>query len=321
MGSGGVVCGQPAIGSHTVMRKMLKQIARDGHVYHHSATIQDIDKAQGKPAVKLIGVNRASALPVFCSSHDGVSFAPLEQVPFTGSSEQCFLLAYRAVCLEYLKKLNQANDIDFMRDIVDRGRSVLDQMELQTQIAAYELGVRTSVRDMEKHKAEYDSALLARDFSQVRAFQVSFASVPEILCAGALYPECDFDGKSIGNLANLDRTPELITFSLISTDTGGAFVFAWLDSSDGPCRQLASSLDRLQDGEVPQAIVRFVFEFCENQYLNPYWWDNLDSSTKTALLDRFATSASPFEPRVHRTCLGNDGLSPVAWQVTNRSWL
>jgi len=104
---------------------------------------------------------------------------------------------------------------------VHRGRSVLVQMELQTQIAAYEPGVRTSARDMEKHKAEYDSVLLTREFSRVRAFQITLASAPEILCAGALYPECDFDGKSIGNLANLDRTPELITFSLISTDTGG----------------------------------------------------------------------------------------------------
>jgi hypothetical protein len=173
---------------------------------------------------------------------------------------------------------------------------------------------------MEKHKDEYDAILLARDFSPVRAFQVSLTSVPEILCAGALYPECDFDGKSIGNLANLDCTPELITFSLISTDTGGAFVFAWLESSDGPCRQLASSLDRLQDHEVIQAIVRFVFEFCENRYLNPDWWDNLDSRTRTAMLDRFATSASPFEPRAHKTCLRSDGLSPVAWHVSGRNW-
>jgi hypothetical protein len=319
-GPRGVVCGQPAIGSHTVMRKMLKQIARDGHVYHHSGTIQDIDKTQGKPALKLIGVNRASALPVFCSPHDGVSFAPLEQLPFTGSAEQCFLLAYRAVCLEYLKKRNQGNEIDFLRDNVDRGKSVLDQVELQRHLAAYELAVRASVRDMEKHKDEYDAILLARDFSPVRAFQVSLTSVPEILCAGALYPECDFDGKSIGNLANLDCTPELITFSLISTDTGGAFVFAWLESSDGPCRQLASSLDRLQDHEVIQAIVRFVFEFCENRYLNPDWWDNLDSRTRTAMLDRFATSASPFEPRAHKTCLRSDGLSPVAWHVSGRNW-
>src|SRR5215475_16094288 len=53
------VCGKPAIASHSVPRKMLKQIARDGHVYYYSDALQDITKAGGKPVIKLIGVNDA----------------------------------------------------------------------------------------------------------------------------------------------------------------------------------------------------------------------------------------------------------------------
>ena len=45
----GGICGKPAISSHSVPRKMLKQIARKGHVYNHSATLQDM----GKRAVAL----------------------------------------------------------------------------------------------------------------------------------------------------------------------------------------------------------------------------------------------------------------------------
>ena len=56
----GTVCGKPAIGSHTVAKKMLKQIARKGHVYRHSATMQDLQKSGGKLAVRFIGVNDAS---------------------------------------------------------------------------------------------------------------------------------------------------------------------------------------------------------------------------------------------------------------------
>lgn len=299
---------------------MLKQIARDGHVYHHSATIQDIDRARGKPAPKLIGVNRASTLPVFCSPHDSETFAPLERTAFNGSPEQCFLLAYRAVCLEFLKKSNQLRSVDVIKGL-DRGKPMSSQMAIQAEIAAYEQAVRVSVRDMERHKLEFDSVLITGDFTKVRAYSVGVDRVPEMLCAGALYPECDFDGRSIGNLANLDRTPELITFSQVCTDTGGAFVFAWLESSDGPCKQLAASLDRLPDHEVPAAVARFVFEFCENHYLSPDWYDKLDSSVKAALLNRFTTSASLNEPRLHETCLRDDGLSPFAWQVTGRSWI
>ena len=183
------------------------------------------------------------------------------------------------------------------------------------------MAVRVSVRDMERHKLEFDSVLAARDFSKVRACVVSLDRVPEILCAGALYPECDFDGRSIGDLRDLNRTPELVSFSLISTDTGGAFVFAWLESSDNPCRQLAASLERLPDSELPQAIARFIFEFCENHYLNPEWWDNADGNVRNALINRFATAASLYAPRTHESCLASDGVSAVSWKIIGRSWV
>lgn len=53
----GGTCGKPAIASHSVPRRMLKQIARDGHVYYHSPTLQDISKAGGKPLDENYGAN------------------------------------------------------------------------------------------------------------------------------------------------------------------------------------------------------------------------------------------------------------------------
>jgi hypothetical protein len=73
------------IGSHTFVRKMLKRIARNGHVYHQSSTMQDLKRTQGRLQVKLIGVNDASVLPIFCEPHDSGAFSPLEQAPFERS--------------------------------------------------------------------------------------------------------------------------------------------------------------------------------------------------------------------------------------------
>jgi hypothetical protein len=70
----GTICGKPAIGSHTVSKAMLKWIARDGHVYQHSATVQSLEKTHGQLTVRPIGVNDASVLRVFCKSHDGPAF-------------------------------------------------------------------------------------------------------------------------------------------------------------------------------------------------------------------------------------------------------
>lgn len=315
----GTICGKPAIGSHTVPRKMLKLIARDGHVYRHSATIQDLEKTHGRLSVKLIGVNEASVLRVFCEQHDSGTFIPLEQAPFTGTREQCFLLAYRALCHEFFQKASVLDSIPAMKGY-DRGKPLPQQVAIQAILDAHAAGHRLSMRDMDDHKKQFDSMLAGHDYSEIRAFIVMFEHVPDILCSGAIYPESDFAGQPLQDLGNHAKKMELITFSLIATDSGGAFVFAWHSSGDAVCRPLATSLDSLTDDELPPAIVRFVFEFCENHYLNPDWWDKADQNVKDALTNRLQTSASSWEGR-STTCLVDDGIRAISWKVTGRAWL
>ncbi len=315
----GTVCGKPAIGSHTVPRKMLKLIARNGHVYRHSATLQDLKKTQGQLSVKLIGVNDASVLPVFCQTHDSDAFSPLEQARFTGTREQCFLLAYRALCHEFSKKAEVLNSIPAMKDF-DRGKPLPQQVSIQMTMDALAQGYSLSMRDMDEHKKQFDLMLAAGDYAEIRAYAVTLGNLPEILCSGAIYSECDFAGQPLQDLGDHSKKMELITFSLIATDSGGAFVFAWHSSGDAVCRPLATSLDKLTDDELPHAIVRFVLEFCENHYLKPDWWDKTDLNVRDTLTNRLQTSASPWKVRA-TTCLIDDGLRAISWKVTGRSWL
>lgn len=315
----GTICGKPAIGSHTVSKNMLKRIARNGHVYRHSATLQDLVQTAGKLSVKLIGVNDASVLRVFCQDHDSNAFVHLEQASFAGTREQCFLLAYRALCHEYAKKADALDSIPTMKSY-DRGLSEPQQANLQIVMGANETGYNASIRDMDEHKRHYDAMLAVRDYSAIRAYVVTFENTPDILCAGAYYPECDFAGRKLQDLGNLSQKMELMTFSLIATNSGGAFVFAWHESGDSVCRPLAESLDKCTDDELPHAVVRFIFEFCENHYLKPDWWDAADHKLKDALTTRLQLSASSWEPR-STSCLVDDGVRAVSWKVTKREWI
>lgn len=315
----GSVCGQPAIGSHTVVRKMLKRIARKGHVYHQSATIQDLEKTQGKLQVKLIGVNDASVLPMFCEPHDSGAFSPLEQASFTGSKEQCFLLGYRALCHEFTKKRYNLNSVPVLKGF-DRGKALPEQAKIQTLLSAFGKAYEASVRDLEVHKQKFESMLLAGDYSKLQGYLVTFADKPEVLCAGGLFPECDFAGQPLQYLGDFSKTLDQITFSLIATEQDGAFIFVWHMSSDASCRKLAASLDALSDAELPHAIVRFVFEFCENRYFNPDWWDRADQKTRDALMSRFEIAAASDKLRA-ATCLLDDDIRAVSWKVTGRAWL
>lgn len=315
----GSICGKPAIGSHTVSRAMLKRIARNGHVYQHSDTVQGLEKAHGRLTVKLIGVNDASVMRVFCKRHDGPAFAPLEQARFTGSPTQCFLLGYRALCHALFEKRSALKFIPEMRGF-DRGKPLALQVAMQSLIDAQAKGYELSIRDMNEQKQRFDAVLAGGDYAGIRAFIVALDRVPDILCSGAIYPEADFAGQLLQNMEDFSLKHELMTFSLIATDNGGAFVFAWHSGSNAVCRRLAASLDRLADDELPHAVVRFVLEFCGNHYFKPDWWDKAENNVKEALTARFQTSATMWLKR-SQDCLADDGLRAVSWKVAGRTWV
>jgi hypothetical protein len=240
-------------------------------------------------------------------------------MPFVATQEQCFLLAYRAICHEFFKKRQVLNSIPTLKNF-DKGMSLLEQVVLQTRFEIMAKGSKLSMRDMDEHKRQFGSMLAARDYTDIRAFIITFDNVPDILCSGAIYPRFDFAGELLQDLvADHTKKMELMTFSLIATDNAGAFVFAWHKDGDSICRPMATSLDRLPDEQLPHAIVRFVFEFCENHYLRPDWWDTIAQPDKASITGRMQTAASPVSRSA--TCLIDDGLRAVSWNIKGKTWL
>jgi len=311
------ICGRPAVRSHSVPKSMLKRIAHNGHLYFHSGTVMDFERTGGELRTRLIGINSASVLPVYCQSHDNDTFAPLERVAFCSTKEQCFLLTYRAVCLEYQKKSNDLAMIPAMRQL-DRGKKLGDQILIQARAEAISYSFELSLRDLATRKTKLDSMLLAHDFSDMYAYVVTFDSDADVLCSSILYPEYDFDGRSLQDLSNPNTTMEIVAFSLLTTPAGSAFVMAWDKDSEATCRRLANSLDSFSDRGLGHGILRFIFEFCENNYIRPAWWDNLEPEIRGKISARMQRAISD-EARLPG-CLADDGVR-AEWKVNSREWL
>ena len=108
-------CRGPIVRAHTVPKSAsLKTIARDGHVYSLDLSLDGIGKGLGGPVPKLCGIKRASTFTGFCSGHDNAIFSPLEKFVFSGTSEQCFLLGYRALAREFYTKDGGGNCVSMM---------------------------------------------------------------------------------------------------------------------------------------------------------------------------------------------------------------
>ena len=98
-------CKGDVIKAHTVSRRPnLTKIAKNGHVLHYSASVQDMNKNGGKLSVKEIGTKTASVFYGFCAKHDREIFSCIENDHFTGRPDQCLAVAYRTISRELYGK-------------------------------------------------------------------------------------------------------------------------------------------------------------------------------------------------------------------------
>jgi hypothetical protein len=304
-------CSGNIIKAHTIQRSGgLNKIARQGHVYTcllHRSTFAPNEEYE-EPI--LVGVKHASTFTGFCARHDNLIFAPIEKYPFQASQEQVFLLVYRGICQELFVKRKTLDSQPFIRQF-DKGRSLQVQQFHQWVTANYMQGVKKAVDELEQMKAVFDENLLNSNFSNLAFYVIQFCETPDILCSGVRQPEFDFDGKRIQTLGILTRPAQWLYFSLIATDTGGAAVFAWLPGNV-VCEKFVVSLDSLADSAIPHAIVRYAFEFFENTYFSPDWWDRLNQETRSKLVERQKRDIGPtVETTRTSTCLQDDGVRAV----------
>lgn len=312
----GEECKGDIIKAHTVQRSGgLTKIARQGHVYTLDPGGAELVKT-GMLSPRLIGVNHASTFTGFCNFHDTKTFEPIEKFPFEGSEQQAFLLGYRAVCRELFLKRSMVEHLASIKSF-DKGADLAKQIWWQHFVSTIERGEQSSLRHLERYKlSSYDPCLISDNYSNVHYYIIRIGAVPDFLCSGTVFPDYDFFGQRLQKLTNLDEVPQLITFSIVATDSGGAAVFSWVGHTQAGT-DLIKSLDALSGEELRHAIVRFSFEYVENIFISPDWWESLTDKTKQALIMRSLTEMRPDIKRIPN-CLKDDGVRITTWSVIGR---
>ena len=312
-------CDGQIVQAHTVSKSgSLGRIARKGHVYSLKPVLGTNNRSDrlSRFTPKLKGINQASTFSGFCARHDDLIFTPLEKHVFNGSSEQCFLLGYRALARELYTKRAAVESIGLIHDL-DKGLPLAEQVRFQSDHQAMELGILTGYHDLMAYKSDFDSILEKGTFKSVRGYVIEFVNPPFLMCSGSVLPEQDFSGVILQDLGRLSKTPDLLTFSSFFGGESGVIVFSWLSSSDRSCEAFAASLHAIPDKFLTDSLLRFFFEHCENIHIGPDWWENIQERNRHALIERFAISASPHEER-RPGVLMDDGVQFDPWHVLRR---
>ncbi len=303
-------CRNGIIKAHSVQRGMLDKIAVKGHVY---APQNQFKNGELELIFKRIGISDASVFNGFCGFHDNETFKNIEEVPFSGTAEQCFLYGYRAVCRELFLKRAQNNFVDFTKT-QDAGKTFEAQSFHQDFLGTYGIGVDSGQREIENLKTEMDKILLSNNYDENHYCIIWLKRKPEILCSAIVQLDFDFLGDKIQDWTDLSKDLDGITLSVIVTDGGGAAVFTWHKNSNDKCLQLIQSLVSFPTTEIPNHIVNFVVKNFENFYLSPIWWEGLDLETQESYKYEFMDCPAFLVPR-NSQYLSKNRIKGFNWDI------
>ena len=234
-------CGQ-FIQAHTLQRsKVLAQIKdASNHVRTFYPLALDSSK---EPILHCIGWKNASTFPGFCGLHDDQAFAPLEKIDFTGTPEQCFLIAYRALCHEVYQKEAALRSLPTLKDEIDKGLSIEDQHETQHRLKIQKAGLAKGLQYSQLKKLVLDQHFLKQDYSAWSHLVIRFEGDLCVASTGALTPDVDLNGHSLQVLNDPNAIIQHLFHGVVSTHKGGAAVFSWLSNEMAPT-QFVDSLNR-----------------------------------------------------------------------------
>lgn len=305
----------PVISAHTLsVEAMLRKIAVDSHVYV-AAQAKRLARDTFPIEVQRKGLRDVTVFNGFCQKHDRDLFACLELEPFRFQRQQSFMLAYRAISRECYLKRKQYESLPSPDDYAAI-HGIEEQLQFSDAALVFQAASLAGAEDAEKLKATFDKHLLNHAWDRVITRAILFPTTPTVLAASAFQPFIDMDGKQLQNFEDLEAEMSQICMSVIPTETGGAAVFSWLDSSNAAPQRFFDSVANATN--LTSSVLHSIFDNTENFAINPSWYEAMTAAEKEYVFSRillFAQNTSYAEsarPDQKAPNLANWGAGAVA---------
>ena len=260
--------------AHSIQRSQsLEAIERKGNVYQVDF---DALSKTGKISYSLIGINKVSTFYGFCKKHDNELFKDIDDQLLMPNFKQAMLYAYRAITKEVFTK---QSGISILKAQIES----LPKQCAEAELARNMLNETEYSLDMlSKIKAHYDASLANETYDDISYVGFYCKETPVAAFSGLIYPDFDFQGRSLQNLDGSINNLSLVTFCSAPMGDGWCFLFAWHNSCEGIARNYMSSVAQLMkyNRSLGDALFNLVILNCENLAFSPDWWEGIEPCLK-----------------------------------------
>ncbi len=269
-------CNGRVVDSHTIQRNGPLE-----RIIDHSNHVLQFKSLNGKSKfdVVRVGWRHASTFPGYCSKHDSSLFRAIETQDFTGEHEQCILLAFRNLCNELYRKRALVDCLDYQRAVLDRGRNLDQQIEIQLSVSVTLEGQLKSIQESEKMWEAFEHAITTGDYSRFVSRSYFFKGKLAVVSTSVFQCEFNFEGQRLVDLHNLDEDADLLSHSIIDMPDGGAIIFVWLKEAESATLTI-DSFNQISDKDKCDIFIQYCFLNSENTYFSQDWWNGLSESSQ-----------------------------------------
>ena len=244
----------------------------------------------------------------FCSHHDGSVFDKIDNIQaFDVNRKSAFLLAYRSTCHEICVKR--------------RVRASLSDFPVPAQSAhlwASQKGLLDLALERIGHiRKHMENALIRNSYSGTRYYAAVIESVPDILCSGFFAPvdEENVFGQIYrsSNLFSPNTNDRLALTFMPYHRNRGIIVLSWYGKSRTNTKYI-KKLDKMKRNLFLNYLFVSVFQYMENFYLRPSFWDSLSADKQKSLHRRFEADINLYMADSYQSVRSN-ATKYVNWSV------
>lgn len=270
-------CKGEIVRAHAIQNnRILSRIAENGHVTMLDGTsfliFQDAQTKGRKVATMFTG---------FCSYHDKTLFQEIEDVDFTATQKQIFLLTYRTMAWHYHKKQEQAKKNEIMiQKMAERGFAL--KPDERTNIFLH--GLKLGLSDNQTKKTEFDQALIDCDYGSVHSCIWELPYEVQFAVSMQFEPSFDLQGRQIGDYQNEEECLRSIYLNIFPVQGKSFCIWSWLATDENVFSPLAQQFMALDIVDRENFLNNKLPAWTDSIVISPLLWKKWGDSIQQALI-------------------------------------